>query len=93
MEIGRLDIVRSTAGRDAGQYFVVIAAEGEYLMLVNGATRRLERPKRKKRKHVAIVETSVLRDYLGGSEGKAITNGDLRKILALLRADHPDQEG
>ena len=33
MEIAKSDIVRSDAGRDQGKLFVVLAVEGEYLLL------------------------------------------------------------
>ena len=48
MDIVRADIVKSTAGRDKGKYFFVLAEEEEFLLLADGKTRKLERPKRKK---------------------------------------------
>ena len=47
MDIVRSDIVKSTAGRDKGKYFFVLAEEGEFLLLADGKTRKLESPKRK----------------------------------------------
>ena len=44
MDIQRADIVTSTAGRDRGKYFFVLDVEGEYLLLADGKTRRLESP-------------------------------------------------
>ena len=35
MEIAKSDIVRSDAGRDQGKLFVVLAVEGEYLLLAD----------------------------------------------------------
>ena len=35
MEIARSNIVRSAAGRDKGKLFVVLATEGEYLLLAD----------------------------------------------------------
>ena len=55
MEIAKSDIVRSDAGRDQGKLFVVLAVEGEYLLLADGKGRKAESPKRKKRKHVLFV--------------------------------------
>ena len=48
MEIAKSDIVRSDAGRDQGKIFIVLAVEGEYLLLADGKGRRVEAPKRKK---------------------------------------------
>ena len=55
MEIAKSDIVRSDAGRDRGKLFIVLAVEGEYLLLADGKGRRVEAPKRKKRRHVLFV--------------------------------------
>jgi len=50
MKIGQ--IVISKAGRDRGVVFVVVGIDGEYVLLADGKTRRLENPKRKKDKHI-----------------------------------------
>lgn len=78
------DVVVSTAGRDQGEWFYVIAEEPDYLMLANGKDRRLEKPKRKKRKHVQKVlrsETRVAAKILSGDK---VLNGELRRDLAFL---------
>ena len=94
MEIARSDIVRSDAGRDKGKLFVVLAVEGEYLLLADGKSRRVEAPKRKKRRHVLFVaaESSRLSEKIKSLE--KITNSELRRTLAGFReAVQPDQEG
>ena len=55
MDIAKSNIVRSVAGRDAGSLFFVLAAEGDFLLLADGKQRRLESPKRKRRKHVVLA--------------------------------------
>ena len=47
MEIAASNIVRSVAGRDQGKLFIVLAVEGEYLLLADGKSRKVESPKRK----------------------------------------------
>ena len=94
MEIAKSDIVRSDAGRDRGKIFIVLAVEGEYLLLADGKGRRVEAPKRKKRRHVLFVaaDESRLADKIKRSE--KITNSELRRTLAAYRAEvQPDQEG
>ena len=51
MEIAKSNIVRSNAGRDQGKLFCVMNVEGEYLLLADGKSRKVELPKRKKRRH------------------------------------------
>ena len=94
MDIARSDIVRSIAGRDKGKFFFVLDTEGEFLMLADGKTRKLESPKRKKRKHTEFVLHSDCRvaEKIRGEE--KITNSELRKTLAAFGEDgNPDQEG
>ena len=94
MEIAKSDIVRSDAGRDKGKLFAVLAVEGEYLLLADGKSRKVESPKRKKRRHVLFVASdgSRLSEKIR-SEGK-ITNSELRRALAAYRQEvQPDQEG
>ena len=83
-EINISDVVQSTAGRDQGQWFYVIEADPIYLMLANGKDRTLEKPKRKKRKHVTKVlrsETRVAGKILSGDK---VLNSELRRDLAFL---------
>ena len=55
------DVVVSTAGRDQGDWFYVIAEDPIYLFLANGKDRPLDKLKRKKRKHVQKVLRSETR--------------------------------
>ena len=94
MEIAQSNIIRSDAGRDKGKLFVVLAVEGEYLLLADGKSRKVEAPKRKKRTHVLFVaeDASRLSEKIKGEE--KITNSELRRTLAVYRAEiQPDQEG
>ena len=78
------DVVSSTAGRDQGKLFYVIGTDPVYLMLVNGKDRTLDKPKRKKRKHVQKVlrpETRVAEKLASGDK---VLNSELRRDLAYL---------
>lgn len=81
------DIVLSLTGRDKGELMLVVAEEGDFLLLANGRARRAENPKRKRRRHVS---------YQGASDEKTrrkllntgrLTNSDIRKALALWTGD------
>lgn len=94
MDIARSDIVKASAGRDRGKLFFVVDVEGEYLLLADGKTRRLERPKRKKRKHVIFQARFDCRTAEKIRNGEKLANSDLRKTLAQFGGDgNPDQEG
>ena len=94
MEITRAHLVQATAGREAGKLFYVLAAEGEYLFLADGKSRKVEAPKRKKRKHVRFIADTGDRIAVKIKEDEKITNSELRKSIAsYYGADHSDQEG
>ena len=94
MDIAKSNIVRSDAGRDRGKLFVVLAVEGEYLLLADGKSRKVEAPKRKKRRHVLFVADDETRLSEKIKREEKITNSELRRALAEYRElAQPDQEG
>ena len=94
MEIAQSNIIRSDAGRDKGKLFVVLAVEGEYLLLADGKSRRVESPKRKKRRHVLFVAAEETRVSEKIKNNEKVTNSELRRTLAAYREEvHPSQEG
>ena len=78
------DVVVSTAGRDQGKLFYVIGTDPVYLTLANGKDRTLEKPKRKKRKHVQKVLRSETRVATKLRNGDKVLNSELRRDLAYL---------
>ena len=83
-EITVSDVVVSTAGRDTGKWFYVIAEEQNFLFLANGKDRTLDKPKRKKRKHVQKVLRSETRVAQKLRSGDKVLNSELRRDLAFL---------
>ena len=83
-DINISDVVVSTAGRDAGKWFYVIAEDPIFLFLANGKDRPLDKPKRKKRKHVQKVLRSETRVAEKLRAGDKVLNGELRRDLASL---------
>ena len=45
----------SKAGHDKGNLYLIVRAAGDYVYLVDGKLRLLEKPKKKKQKHIQIV--------------------------------------
>ena len=82
--IATADVVSSTAGRDQGQLFYVMDADDQFVTLVNGRNRPVEKPKRKKRKHVEKVLRSETRVAEKLRSGDKVLNGELRRDLASL---------
>lgn len=70
----------SKCGRDKGRTFIVIDFDEEFIYLADGDLRRLEKPKKKKFKHVQIVNKVDLgiKEKL---EKGYILDADLRKAI------------
>ena len=77
------DVVVSTAGHDQGEIFYVIGMDDQYLYLANGKDRSLDKPKRKKRKHVQMVLRSETRVVEKLIQGDKVLNSELRRDLAF----------
>ena len=76
------DVVVSTAGNDKGELFYVIDEDEVFLMLANGKDRTLDKPKRKKRKHIQKVLRSETRVAEKLRNGDKVLNSELRRDLA-----------
>ncbi|MGV8906341.1 MAG: hypothetical protein ACOH15_07065 [Acetobacterium sp.] len=85
-------VVRSTAGRDKGQFMVVIEVVDENFALVcNGKLRKVNNPKKKKIKHLAKTNHIFKELQEKILNGNKITNAEIRKILESYHA--PDGVG
>ena len=94
MEIMRAHLIEATAGREKGKLLYVMETDGEYLLLADGKSRRVEAPKRKKRKHVRFVAAHSDRVADKIRENERVTNSELRKAIASHgEAENSDQEG
>lgn len=74
-------IVRSKAGRDKGDLFVILKEEGEYVYIANGELRKVDRPKKKKLKHLQL--TGYKSEFIAAKlVAGGVTNREVRKALA-----------
>lgn len=82
MDFVKGQLVRSKAGRDHTRTLAVLAVDGQMLLLADGSLRKLERPKRKKRKHVAPTATVLENELLKSDQL-------LSEAIAAYDAAHP----
>ena len=75
-------IVRSKAGRDKGDLFIVLRTEDNFAYIANGVLRKVDRPKKKKLMHLQISScvSQMIVDKLESAE--EITDCLVRKALA-----------
>ena len=93
MEIDKSSLVVSKAGRDQGQLFYVIDADEQYVYLADGKSRRLEKPKRKKRKHIEQIPRTESRITEKIRNGEKVLNSELRKELASFGQKQSQNQG
>lgn len=64
MEIVQFSVVKSIAGHDKNNFFVVLKIDGDYALICDGAIRKLSKPKKKKIKHLSITKTILNSEVL-----------------------------
>ena len=87
------NLVQATAGREQGKYFFVLETDEEYLLLADGKSRRLEKPKRKKRKHIEQIPRTESRIAEKIRNGEKVLNSELRKELASFGQKQSQNQG
>lgn len=86
MELSAGDIVYSKAGRDKDKIFIVLEVLDEsYVSVTDGDLRKVQKPKKKKIKH--LKKTNIKAVYIEKKllEGSKVTNSDIRRILEELK--------
>ncbi|NMC57091.1 MAG: hypothetical protein GYA50_07725 [Eubacteriaceae bacterium] len=75
-------LVRSCQGRDRGQWMIIMKVlDNDYALLCDGKIRKIEKPKKKKLKHIS--KTNIIFDDLQNKiTQNIISNADIRKKIA-----------
>ncbi len=84
MEILPGDLVIPIAGRDKDELCYVLNVDGQFLLLANGKSRKLENPKRKKLIHVRKLSLTPTRVAVKIASGDKVLNSELRRDLAII---------
>ena len=76
MNITAGTVVISRAGHDCGRAMLVVRTDGEFLFVADGKERKLEKPKKKNRKHVRATSRVI--------NPAGLTDKSLRRTLREL---------
>ena len=79
--------VKSLAGRDKDDFFIILKENSEYVYLVDGKYRTLDKPKRKNKKHVQVIhhqDEALSRKLLNR---ELVINEDVKRALALYKRE------
>ena len=81
----------ATAGHDSGKCYVIFEMDSEYVYLVDGRIRTLERPKKKKRIHIRLL--SELDSSLAVKvQNKTVKNEDIKRAIKLVQNEISSKE-
>ena len=90
-EPGRLVI--STQGHDAGRWYAIVSVLDERMVLLaDGDTRRLAKPKKKQVKHLRALPLMIQVEGRGASGGP-VADSDIRKALKAQKDAYLIQTG
>ena len=83
-ELGSL--MKSKAGHDKGEIFVIIKVEKEYVYLVDGKYRTLANPKKKNKKHVQPILFIEKNLYDKLKTNQKIIDEDIKRAIKCYNA-------
>ena len=93
MEIRKTDIAVVLAGHDKGRKYLTVDVDGGYALIVNGRTRKAERPKRKNIKHISYVCAGVGPAVDKLRCGEKAADSEIRRTLAMSLSAPAGVEG
>lgn len=83
MKIG--DVVISTYGHDMGDWFIVEQVLNEYVFLVDGKNRPIEKPKKKKVKHVLATNLFAEEVAKKLQSKQKVQNAEIKKAIKFFK--------
>ena len=90
-ELGR--VVISTQGHDEGRWYAILSVLDERMvLLVDGDTRKLAKPKKKQVKHLRALPLTIQVEGKGASGGP-LADSDIRKALKTQKDAYLIQTG
>lgn len=74
-------LAKSLTGHDSGTLYVIIRVEEEYVYLVDGRIRTMDKPKKKKKKHVQIIKEIQQTVVEKLQNNQTIQNEEIKRII------------
>lgn len=76
---------KSTAGHDKNQIYFILKEEEEFVYLVNGTTKPLDKEKKKRRKHIQIIKN--LPKEITEVIESGVTNESVKRAIKLYKKE------
>lgn len=81
----------STAGHDSGKYYVIFQMVNEYVYLVDGRIRTIDKPKKKKILHVQALPQSN-QDLIDKVINKTVKNEEIKRAIKMVQYGNSSKE-
>lgn len=79
----------SKAGHDRSETFVIVAVEGDFVYLCDGRCRTVSKPKKKRRKHMQLIERTVNEELLVKLQNReTVTDEQIKYALKTLKQEN-----
>ncbi len=85
-------LVRSLAGRDKGELYLVVADDGAWVWVADGRKRGIANPKRKNRRHLQF-SARVAADFNAKAATGTVTNEEIRAAIQSMLSGENRKEG
>ena len=81
---------KTKAGHDTNQIYFLLKEDEEYVYLVNGTTKPLEKPKKKNRKHIQLIKNLPI-EVTGVMEA-GMTNENVKRAIKIYQKLRQESE-
>ena len=73
--------VTSKAGHDKDTLYVILAEEGEFVFLCDGRLKPVDKPKRKRKKHIQPISRNVGEELVAVIRSGKVTNEQIKYAI------------
>lgn len=80
-------MAHSLAGHDKNKVYVIVKEDNEYVWLADGIFRKLENPKKKRKKHIQVIKRYKSDEIVNSFENKSVTNEMIKRMIKLYCKD------
>lgn len=78
-------MVISKAGHDKGEYFIILRTDSEYVYVSDGKFRTVDKPKKKKKKHVQYIHYTDENLLNKKRNNEKVMNEDVKRAIKLFK--------
>lgn len=74
-------LAKSIAGHDQNQIYVIMQEDREFVFLCDGRLKTIDKPKKKRKKHIQLIKIISEELAVKIAEGSVIKNEEIRKAI------------